>query len=130
MIEQFTKVWAEHQDEFRDLCLTHPDDYDDLVKGVIKILHKHCEGGVRPDPNLVHQIDDGGHSGTLVFVIGDDDGYAPDTYWYLTISYGSCSGCDTLELIREYSDDPPDEAQQKQYLQLLCNIVQWLEVMN
>ena len=56
-------------------------------------------------------------------------GYQPSDYWYVKISYGSCSGCDTLEAIRAYSDDPPTPEQIDDYLTLALHIVQGLKKM-
>ena len=63
-----------------------------------------------PDPNRIHEIDDGDYQGTLVYVIAAKD-YQPDDYWYVKIGYGSCSACDTLEAIRNFSDEKPTPEQ-------------------
>lgn len=59
--------------------------------------------GEAPDPERIHQIDDGDYQGTLVFVIGAQ-GYQPSTYWATSVGYGSCSGCDALEDAWGYGD--------------------------
>ncbi len=80
------------------------------------------------DPERIHRIDDGDYQGTLVFVIGAS-GYQPSTYWYVTVGYGSCSGCDTLEAIRFYGDDPPTSQQVTDYATLAPHIVEGLREM-
>lgn len=66
--------------------------------------------------------------GALVYVIGAT-GYQPDKYWYVKVGYGSCSGCDTLEAIREYQDGKPTERQVNKYMTLALHIVQGLRLM-
>lgn len=69
--------------------------YREIVQDVVRLLDSDADYG-SPDPERVHMIDDGNYQGTLVFVVGAD-GYQPCDYWYTLVSYGSCSGCDTLE---------------------------------
>lgn len=75
--------------------------YDDIVRIVIDAIH---EDDGDPDPNAIHEIDDGDYQGTLLFVIPADL-YQPYDYWYVRVEYGSCSVCDTLEGILYDSDD-------------------------
>lgn len=72
-------------------------DYIDIVKIVIEAVH---DGYGSPNPEKIHEIDDGDYQGTLLFVIPSDN-YQPYTYWYVKVDYGSCSGCDTLMAILE-----------------------------
>ena len=112
-----------------------PDSYTELVKSVIEILSLdegdpdfYCEH--HPDPKRIHLIDDGDCQGTQVFVIAAT-GYQPSDYWYVKISYGSCSGCDALQGIGYYSDDEkPSESQVEQYMTLALHVVQGLKKMN
>lgn len=76
-------------------------DYEDIVRIVIDAIH---EDDGDPDPNAIHEIDDGDYQGTLLFVISEDL-YQPYDYWYVRVEYGSCSVCDTLEGILYDSDD-------------------------
>lgn len=71
--------------------------YAEIVKVVIKAVH---DGYGTPDPEHIHEIDDGDYQGTLLYIIPDDC-YQPWNYWYVKIDYGSCSGCDTLQAILE-----------------------------
>ena len=48
-------------------------NYDDIVRIVIDAIH---EGDGDPNPNAIHEIDDGDYQGTLLFVIPADD-YQP-----------------------------------------------------
>ena len=116
------KDWVESQ--FKE---KHPDSYKDIVKIVIQTLtgtSDYC-----PDPERIHCVDDGNYQGTLLFVIGAE-GYQPDNYWFVKVGYGSCSGCDTLQAIHHYSDEPPNDEQVKDYMTLALHVVQGLKSMN
>lgn len=75
-------------------------DYSDIVRVVIDAIH---EDNGDPNPNVIHEIDDGDYQGTLLFVIPADE-YQPYDYWYVRVGYGSCSACDTLKSIIDDSD--------------------------
>jgi hypothetical protein len=86
-----------------------PEDYADIVKRVVTILGAGVDRwtGDALDPERITTIDHGEYQGTLVFVIAEE-GYQPSNYWATAVSYGSCSGCDTLAAIEsslEYDDD-------------------------
>ena len=48
----------------------HPEDYAEIVEAVVKAISGDDVGHFGlPDPERIHQIDDGDYQGTLVFVI-------------------------------------------------------------
>lgn len=102
----------------------HPENYEAIVRAVVEVLHD-PNGYGTPDPTRIHRIDDGDYQGTLLFVIAAE-GYQPSTYWAVKVGYGSCSGCDTFEAIREYGDAPPTDEQAKEYFTLALHVVQGL----
>jgi len=105
----------------------HPEAYIDIVRAVVGVIAD--EGAWEsPSAERIHEIDDGDYQGTLVFVIAAG-GYQPDAYWYVKVGYGSCSACDTLASIREYSDEPPTEQQAADYMTLALHVVQGLRRM-
>ena len=128
MIEKFTKQYFTNLQVLKEkFQQKHPESYKELVKNVIEVLTDDEYDSI--DPDRIHEINDGDYQGTLVYVIAAK-GYQPSKYWYCRISYGSCSGCDTLESIKNYDyDTPPDEEQVKQYMQLACHVVQQLKEM-
>lgn len=129
MIQTFIDRFMDKKPELSTLLSKHPGSYGDIVKYVIESVTESDEyGDYNPDPERIHSIDDGSYQGTLLFVIGAK-GYRPDDYWYVKVSYGSCSGCDTLENIRGYSDEPVNDEQLKDYLTLALHIVQGLKKM-
>ena len=75
---------------------------------------------------LILSIDHGDYQGTLLFIIAAS-GYQPNKYWFVKVDYGSCSGCDTLEGIRCYSDGPPSDAQVADYMTLALHILQGIK---
>lgn len=127
MIQPFVQLFENNKDKLRaSLATQHPGSYAELVKSVVEILHTDDYGSI--DPARIHSIDDGDYQGTLVFVIAAS-GYQPYDYWYVKVSYGSCSGCDTLQSISGYSDSPPNEEQINDYMTLALHIVQGLKLM-
>lgn len=129
MIEEFTKAWFANLHTMREkFTAKHPDNYKEVVRAVVEMLASDGDEYERPDPERIHEIDDGDYQGTLVYVIGAG-GYQPDRYWYVKVGYGSCSGCDTLQAISEYSSDPPNDKQVSEYMTLALHIVQGMREM-
>ena len=131
MIEKFVKRWEARKHLLREqFAETAPTTYEEVVKGVISILHDPDEYA-SPDPNRIIEIDHGEYQGTLLYVIGADD-YQPHIYWYVMINYGSCSGCDTLTSISDldtWGQERPTDEQVRQYMVLAMHIVQGLREM-
>lgn len=101
-----------------------PDSYASIVQSVVELLKTGEYGEINSDG--MHVIDDGDYQGTQLFIFPERC-YQPSRYWAVYVSYGSCSGCDTLEGIRSYSDDPPDEDQINQLMTLALHIVQGIK---
>lgn len=128
MIQEFVDRFMAKKPELEAVfSVAHPDGYQEIVKAVIEVVTTGDYDS--PDPNRIHRIDDGDYQGTLLFVIAAN-GYQPDTYWYVKVSYGSCSGCDTLAAINDYSGEPPTPQQVKDYMTLALHIVQGLKEMS
>ena len=105
----------------------HPQSYAELVNAVVSVVAGDDYGHM--DVSRIHEINDGDYQGTLVYVIAGS-GYQPSNYWYVMVSYGSCSGCDTLQAIAGYTDDKPTQRQVDDYMTLALHIVQGLKGMN
>jgi hypothetical protein len=127
MIEKFTKAWFANLPAMRErFTAKHPDDYLEVVTAVIGMLSEADDSGKGPDPERIHEINDGDYQGTLLYVIGAK-GYQPSTYWAVKVDYGSCSGCDTLQGIRGYrGGKPDDDAQVSEYMTLALHVIQGL----
>lgn len=129
MIEEFTKAWFANLHTMREkFTAKHPENYKEVVRAVVEMLAAASDAYDKPDPERIHEIDDGQYQGTLVYVIGAQ-GYQPNRYWYVKVGYGSCSGCDTLQAICGYSDRPPNDDQVRDYMTLALHIVQGLREM-
>jgi len=125
MITKFIDEFNANKEELENIfSQKHPESYMEIVKAVVEVLHN-SEGYASIDPNRIHEIDDGDYQGNLLYIIGADD-YQPSKYWYVMVAYGSCSGCDTLQGICDYSSGPPTTGQVKDYLTLALHIVQGL----
>lgn len=72
----------------------HPITYKEIVKDVITIVSE--DEYADPNPELITELDHGDYQGTLLYVI-PSSAYQPSDYWYVMVSYGSCSCCDTLQ---------------------------------
>ena len=128
MIQPFVDRFMAAQSDLRAVFAAgHPEDYKAVVAAVVRVIAGPDHHGA-PDADRIHQIDDGNYKGTLVFVVAEN-GYQPSEYWYVKVSYGSCSGCDTLEGIRGYSGPAPTEGQIDGYMTLALHVVQGLKLM-
>lgn len=108
MIAKFVTRFDENRSVLRErFRAKFPGSYQDIVKEVIDILSDEEDYSGSPDPNRITEIDHGDYQGTLLYIIGAT-GYQPYTYWAVKVSYGSCSGCDTLAAIE--SDCKYDES--------------------
>jgi hypothetical protein len=128
MIQKFVNRFMAAESVLREkFAAKHPDAYIDIVKAVVSVIGGEGAYG-EPDATRIHEINDGDYQGTLVFVIAAG-GYQPSEYWYVKVDYGSCSGCDTLEGIRLWTDDPPTKEQIDAYMTLALHIVQGFKSM-
>lgn len=134
MIQKFVDAWERQKLVIKAGFKTaHPDSYVDIVKSVISAIYGDLDTRGEydiPDPRRIDSIGHGDYQGTLLFVIGAN-GCRPDTYWYVKVRYGNCSGYDTLQAIKEVGDwnAPPTERQVKDYMTLALRIVQGLKLM-
>lgn len=105
----------------------HPDSYEGILLELVKAITDEADyGNFNLDPNRITKIDHGEYQGSLLFIIASK-GYQPSTYWATECAYGSCSGCDTYEAIRDYGDDPPTDEQAKDYLTIALHLAQRME---
>ena len=72
-------------------------------------------------------IDNGDYQGAQLFLFHKDT-YQPSPADYMITFeyYGSCSGCDTLMAIQDwsYKQEPPTEMQVRDYMALCLNLIQ------
>lgn len=126
MIQKFVEAWDARKGEIEaQFRAKHPDDYAEIVKAVVTILVTDHDryASDQPDPKRITSIDHGDYQGTLLFIIAST-GYQPSDFWFVKVSYGSCSGCDTLQSISGYSSEPPTDEQVADYMILALHILQ------
>lgn len=127
MLSEFVEIFMKNKKDLRRSFIEkHPESYKEVVYAVVKLLNEKFDRYEKPSIELIHEIDDGDYQGTLVYLIGAE-GYQPDKYWVTKVSYGSCSGCDTLEAIRDYSDDQPTDSQIDDYMTLCLHLIQQMK---
>ena len=130
MIKEFVDSWYKNYPVLENaLRLEHPESYTELVNMVIGHIINPEEKYGMPDRKNMTVVDNGDYQGTLVYVI-PEIGYQPSDYWYVRVYYGSCSGCDTLQAIRDYGYDKPTEKQVNEYMTLALHIVQRMKKMD
>ena len=126
MIQTFVQRFDAKRDWVKEqIVAAPPRSYRDVVSLAIRAVTADEYSAWSPDPDRIHQIDDGDYQGTLVFVIGEK-GYQPSTYYVVKVDYGSCSGCDTLQGICDDSDEPLSPQQVEDYFTLVLHVVQGL----
>ncbi len=106
MITELVQRWEAKKEDLRGkYSKERPGAYSDIVKDVVELVTSPEEyGDLNLDPTRIVCIDHGDWQGTQLYVIGAK-GYQPSEYWAVFVSYGSCSGCDTFDAIRDYCDD-------------------------
>lgn len=102
--------------------------YKTIVEKIIELVinedvdsYPHCVY----DVGKMTEIDNGDYQGTLLYAIPLRTYQPSETeYLFTYVSYGSCSGCDTLQAISCYSDELPTESQVKEYMTLALHLIQ------
>ena len=138
MIEAVVKQWDANKHKLEEyFATTKQEDYSEYRTIVIKLfelviteIENECSGTDEFDISKMTVIDDGDYQGTTIYVIPKNT-YQPSINDYVITDnyYGSCSGCDTLLAISEYSDDLPSKEQVKEYMTIALHLVQkmrWL----
>lgn len=127
LVARFDAKREEVKDNLRKLLIdVYWINYIDIVKVVIEVIH---DGYDTPDPERIHEIDDGEYQGTLLFIIPSDT-YQPYRYWYVKVDYGSCSGCDTLMAILEGDFGDTIDEKADSLFTLALHIIQGLKRMD
>ena len=137
MIKKFVEKWNRYKENlenyFRNTKQEEYQDYKDIVKALFKNVINQGETDHWNKFNIEEMtlIDDGDYQGTQIFIIPLDT-YQPNIEDYVVTNtyYGSCSGCDTLLAINEFSSGLPSEEQIHDYMMLALHLLQkckWLK---
>lgn len=132
MIDFFIKQWEKNKDKLRDYFKNNTvdkyDEYKKLVKLVLNIIINNDNDvyGEKIDVSQLKEIDFGDYQGTLIYIFPADT-YQPSANetFYMTVDYGSCSGCDTLMgIIDIFQDGTPSDKQVDELMTLCLHLVQ------
>jgi hypothetical protein len=134
MIERFVKQWDKNKNKLIEFLSTQNEnefDYEFLVKALINnvINDEDALYAENLDSDALTVIDNGHYQGTLLFVVPVDT-YQPseDEYYFTVVGYGSCSGCDTLQSIKDYhyedEDTKPSKENVDEYMTLCLHLLQ------
>lgn len=99
-------------------------DYKYLVELVVDFILNPGECD-KWDSKHITVVDNGDYQGTQLFLIPRDS-YQPSEYEYLMtyVGYGSCSGCDTLLAIQDWSNEKDlTERQVKDFMTLCKDLI-------
>ncbi len=128
MIKEFIQQWDERKHLLEEwLKENEPSQYEDIYKKLFELVITK-QNGYADDWNWerFRVIDDGHYQGNLIFILCNDS-YQPDLrdYIFTEVDYGSCSGCDTFQHIRDLAwEDKNTDDQVKQYMTLALHMVQ------
>jgi hypothetical protein len=107
MLKIIRDKWDRNKDKLQETLIKgstfiNECSYIDLVKLSFQIIFNSDGEGDQLDIKKITEIDDGDYQGTLLYLIPFET-YQPSEYEYLMthVSYGSCSGCDTLQSIQD-----------------------------
>jgi hypothetical protein len=122
MIRSVIESWEENKNKLaEEIKQTKQSElsYKWFVENIARII-------VGIDDTKIHEIDDGEYQGTLIYIFCDSKRYQPcvGDYYLTSVEYGSCSGCDMLEGIREYEEGLPSDRQVKHYMTICLHLVQ------
>lgn len=126
MIKEFVEAWESHKHEVQAaFAANEPYEYEEIVRAVVDLMHKHVAVGWKPDPARIKKLASNEYEGTDAYVLQGGGSY-PSWFWYVLVSYGSCSVCDTLQSAREL---PDEESRVRDYMKLALHIVQSIKAM-
>jgi hypothetical protein len=135
MIEVIVKQWDANKHKLEEyFATTNQEEYSDYKTIVVKLfelviaeIENEYFGTDEFDISKMTVIDDGNYQGTTIYIIPKDT-YQPRISEYVITDnyYGSCSGCDTLLAISEYSYGLPNKEQVKEYMTIALHLVQKL----
>ena len=123
MIKYCLKKWDENKDELELVLRRYSKINECCYLDLVKLITKHILGSEWDSENIT-EVDNGDYQGTLLFLIPMKK-YQPTEYQYLAtfVSYGSCSGCDALEAIKDWHYRYATEEQIKDFMALCKDLV-------
>ena len=142
MIKEFCEAWEKNNGRLREYISSHDQGEYSSYKELVCKLFEHCInpymknliknscGDETFSIDKITEIDNGDYQGTLLFIIPRNiDQPDVSNYVFTSVYYGSCSYCDTLQGIHQYSYGLPSEDQVNDYMYLLLHLLEnchWL----
>ncbi len=126
MRKELTTQWELRKDALRNyFTTTNQDEYNSSYKEILVKIFELVLTEQKVQLDSITTIDNGDYQGTLLFTIPFDK-YQPseDEYYFTSVGYGSCSGCDTLQGISDYDGELPTEEQVDDYMTLALHMIQ------
>jgi len=122
IIEQWDKNKSKLEEYFE---ATKQEEYCESYLSILKKVFELVLTDEEWQLDKITVVDDGYYQGTQLFIIPKQT-YQPseDEYLFTAVSYGSCSGCDTLQAISQYGYDLPTKSQVAEYMTLSLHLIQ------
>jgi hypothetical protein len=123
VVEKWWKNKKKLEDAYRTKKGWNSCSYLDIVKETIDIILN--DENNKWDIKHTTEIDNGDYQGTYLYLIPANT-YQPsaDEYLMTYVYYGSCSCCDTLQAIQEWSDGLLKEEQIKEFMTLSLHLLE------
>lgn len=134
MEKEIIRRWEANKEHLRSYIKTlrygDCDEYEKLVRILITECLNYGDdiSGTTFNADEIVRIDHGDYQGTEIYLFHEDS-YQPgaEEYYIFDNSYGSCSCCDTLKSIFEWTyedDDPITDKQADRLMTLMLHMVQ------
>lgn len=126
MIKEFVNAWDQRKNILEEHIRNQDQeglDYKKLLVWLIEIVINPLVTH-RLYVDKIHVVDEHDYSGTQLFIVRQGGLDLVTDYLWTYQEYGSCSGCDLLESIRNYDDGKPDDEQVKRYMMLELHLLQ------
>lgn len=129
MIFELVRQWQENKHKLEEYFKTTNqkkyDSYKIIVQKLFEICLPKATNNSGWNLNRITIIDHGSYSGTQIFIIPTNTQEPSVKDYVMTDThYGSCSGCDTLQRIRDDDNGLPTDEQVKQYMTLALHLIQ------
>ena len=140
MIREIIEQWEENKHCLQNYFANTPQDqygsYTSILKKIFELVITKAPsyGGWNNSWDVTNMtvLDHGDYQGTLIYIIPVDT-YQPSVSDYIMTNnyYGSCTGCDSLQMINDggWDDKLPNKQQIQDYMTLSLHLVQKMKML-